>query len=81
MTTPELLIFITATTLILLIYFVAKQWKKPTCRIIHRREVLDFTTEQNEPIYCIYTCDKCGREQHGIPPCEMCGSDKMKPIK
>ena len=29
----------------------------------------------------IEKCENCGEEQHGNPPCEMCGYDKMKPTK
>ena len=81
MTAPTLLILGILLSIVFIILFVVKQWKTPNCRIIHRREVLDFTTEKNEPIFCIYVCDNCGEEQHGNPPCEMCGYDKMKPLK
>jgi len=73
-----------ATVILLLIgfivRFIVKKIEIPKGRVIHKRIVLDFQTEQGEDIAIIYKCQNCGLEQHGVPPCEMCGYDSMKKV-
>jgi len=75
------LILIPAVSIVFIVIYILRQWEKPARRVIHSRHVLDFKTENNEQIICIYICEKCGHEQHGVPPCDICDSDDMKPSK
>lgn len=64
-----------------IILWICSKWQTSPHKVIHHRQVLEVCTENGEEIEVIYECRNCGREQHGSPPCEMCGYDKMKPCK
>jgi hypothetical protein len=81
MTATTLFILINATCIIFVIFLIIRKVKRPLCRTIYKRRVLEIATEKGEQIYSIYACENCGHEQHGLPPCEMCDYEKMKPLK
>jgi hypothetical protein len=72
---------IVATTIVAILFYIRTKWEKPKGTIIHRREVRYSTMNKDNEAFGIYECEECGAEQHGSPPCEMCGSECMKMIR
>ena len=80
MTTTTLLIIGLFTSIASIIFLVAKRWQTSEGTVKYIR-IKQFEPQTDiDRIWSVFECEDCGMQQHGNPPCEMCGSESMKPV-